>query len=272
MLQRITSRRTTLQGIASWRTGLLRFALLIVLSLFVARYGQGLGGYEARASGGLVVSRIIDGDTFELSDGRKVRLIGVDAPEKRASAKLRRDARESGTDEAIILLRGMLASEYASGLVFGEPVELVFDSANATKGHVDLYGRILAYVWVLDEHGHPRYSVNERMIADGYGYAYTRYPFEYREKYLRLQREAREQNRGLYAVDVSGDLGLADGEYRTCSDFETRDEAQAFFLRAGGTTHGPYWLDGGWRWRGVREPALGDHGRRVERNHGQGAE
>ena len=44
----------------------------------------------------LTVSRVVDGDTFELSDGRTVRLIGVDTPEKHMSSKLRRDARRSG--------------------------------------------------------------------------------------------------------------------------------------------------------------------------------
>ena len=36
------------------------------------------------------------------------------------------------------------------------------------------------------------------IIKQGYGFAYTRFPFKYMDEFRRYQREAREQNRGLW--------------------------------------------------------------------------
>lgn len=69
----------------------------------------------------LTVARIVDGDTFELSDGRSVRLIGIDTPEKHPSAKLDSDAERSGQDKATIQMLGELASRHAAELALGKP-------------------------------------------------------------------------------------------------------------------------------------------------------
>lgn len=197
----------------------------------------------------LTVERVVDGDTFELTGGRTVRLIGVDTPEKYMSEKLRRDARRSGRDVETIQMLGRKASEYASKLVEGKRVELAYDPANGAQDHQDRYGRTLAYVWVVDRGGNRQFRVNDRLIRDGYAYAYTQYPFEYRSRYLKLQREARLQGRGLW------DSGLVLGdepagrprarrpiEDKDCSDFATQAQAQRFFESRGpGDPHG---LDG----------------------------
>lgn len=145
----------------------------------------------------LTITRVVDGDTFELSDGRRVRLIGIDTPEKYYSEKLERDAERTGQDIEVIRELGRAASRYAQKLVEDAYVELEYDPANAASDHEDRYGRALAYVWVIAD-GRRRFCVNERLVADGYATAYTRYPFKYSELYLRLQREAREQGRGLW--------------------------------------------------------------------------
>jgi micrococcal nuclease len=150
----------------------------------------------------LTVARVVDGDTYELSDGRRVRLIGIDTPEKHASAKLERDAERSGRDAATIQALGRRASEHASSLVSGRSIRLEYDQANAATGNQDRYGRTLAYVWVLDEAGRDAYCVNERMIADGFASAYTAFPFARAEAYRTLERQAREANRGLWADDA----------------------------------------------------------------------
>ena len=41
--------------------------------------------------------------------------------------------------------------------------------------------------------------VNAENINQGYGFAYPRFPFKYMDGFRRYQREAREQNRGLWA-------------------------------------------------------------------------
>lgn len=187
----------------------------------------------------LTVSRIIDGDTFELSDGRTVRLIGIDTPEVHASAKLTRDARRTDRDRQTIQALGRLASKHAAELVADRPVALEFDPANATQDHRDRYGRVLGYVWVLDESGRRLFSVNERLLADGYANAYTNYPFKHAEKYLDLQRAARSDERGLWDPSLALDVA----EDRDCGDFSTHAEAQQFYIEQGGPEYDPHRLD-----------------------------
>lgn len=188
----------------------------------------------------LTVARVVDGDTFELSDGRTVRLIGIDTPEVHPSAKLARDAGRSDRDRQTLQALGRRTGKYAAQLVAGRRVALELDPTNAAIGHRDRYGRVLAYVWVVDETGERRFSVNERLVADGYANAYTKYPFQHMEQYLDLQRSARSEERGLW--DPS--LPLDPFEDRNCGDFRTRAEAQRFFIEQGGPEYDPHLLDG----------------------------
>jgi endonuclease YncB( thermonuclease family) len=41
--------------------------------------------------------------------------------------------------------------------------------------------------------------LNAEIIKQGYGFALSRYPFSRMEEFRRLEREAREQGRGLWA-------------------------------------------------------------------------
>lgn len=192
------------------------------------------------AAGQTSVVRVIDGDTYELSDGERVRLIGIDTPEKHASAKLTRDARRSGRDAAALQQLGTRASRHARQLVQGRRVTLEYDPANAATGHRDRYGRILAYVWASDAAGR-RFMVNEQLIADGYAHAYTQYPFDHAARFLAAERRAREAGRGLWgdglgagaAPSAPARSSRGSGPDRDCSDFDTQRAAQRFFDGAG---------------------------------------
>lgn len=63
------------------------------------------------------VTKVIDGDTFEIDTGERVRLLGIDNPEKWDSNKLNRDSERTGKDKEIIKL-GELASDYIENLLF----------------------------------------------------------------------------------------------------------------------------------------------------------
>lgn len=93
----------------------------------------------------ITVSRVIDGDSIELSDGNEVRLIGINAPE----------AGEPCYTEA---------SEGLERLVSGKTVELKKDVSET-----DQYGRMLRYVYVYDV------FVNLHMVKEGLAIAYD-YP------------------------------------------------------------------------------------------------
>jgi micrococcal nuclease len=59
----------------------------------------------------------------------------------------------------------------------------------------DRYGRLLAYVYL-----HDGTFLNAEIIKQGYGFAYTRYPFNYLDEFRNYEREARENGKGLWSI------------------------------------------------------------------------
>lgn len=137
-----------------------------------------------------LVTKVYDGDTFQLETGEKVRLLGIDTPEKWDSGKLDKDSERTGKDKELIKELGSLASDYAENLLLNKKVKLVPDSTNSDT---DRYGRLLRYVYLEDGT-----FFNLKIIQDGYAYAYTKYPIIYSEEFLNAQREAQENGRGLW--------------------------------------------------------------------------
>lgn len=136
------------------------------------------------------VKRIVDGDTFELENMEKVRLIGIDTPEKWSSNKLNRDAERTQKDKKTIQYLGLKASLYCDSLLLGKLVRLEHDSTSQDR---DKYNRLLRYAYLQDT-----ILFNLKIIKDGYAYAYTIYPFKYMKEFLEAQREASVNNRGLW--------------------------------------------------------------------------
>ncbi len=133
-----------------------------------------------RCSDHRTVKRVVDGDTLLLENGERVRLIGVDTPEtKRPNTPVQYFGKE--------------ATAFTRRMVEGKRVKLEFDPANAHLKHRDRYGRTLAYVFL--ENGT---LLNAEIIRQGYGFAMTKYPFARMEEFRRLERQAREQRRGLW--------------------------------------------------------------------------
>lgn len=137
-----------------------------------------------------IVTKVNDGDTFEIDTGERVRLLGIDTPEKWESGKLDKDSERSGKDKEIIKKLGTLSSQYTEDLLLNKKVVLIADSTNDDK---DKYGRLLRYVYLEDGT-----FFNLKIIQDGYAYAYTKYPIIYKEEFLKAQKDASENNRGLW--------------------------------------------------------------------------
>jgi endonuclease YncB( thermonuclease family) len=78
-------------------------------------------------------------------------------------------------------------------------VRVEFDPANASRTHKDStqQRRTLAYVFLEDGT-----LLNAEIIKQGYGFAYTRFPFARIEEFRRLEREAREQASGFVVVST----------------------------------------------------------------------
>jgi micrococcal nuclease len=121
------------------------------------------------------VKRVVDGDTIELMDGRKVRYIGVDTPELHHPTKG-------------VQCFGKEAMEKNRELVEGKTIRMGKDVSET-----DRYKRLLRYVW-KDE-----VFVNEYLTREGYAFPATFPPdVSYTKLFTEAAQEAREQNKGLW--------------------------------------------------------------------------
>jgi len=123
---------------------------------------------------------VVDGDTLKVELAgtiERVRLIGVDTP-------------ETVHPQKPVEYFGKEASEYTRRLAEGQLVRLERDPSNADR---DRYGRLLRYVYLEDGR-----LLNAEIIAEGYGFAYVKFPFKRMEEFRGLEREAREMGRGLW--------------------------------------------------------------------------
>lgn len=119
------------------------------------------------------VHRVIDGDTIELPDGSKVRLIGINAP-------------ESTTKKECF---GEQAKNKSKKLIEGKQIRLEKDISQN-----DQYGRLLRYIWVGDE------MINEILVRQGYAEVSTFPPdVKYQERFLTAQRLAQTEQIGLWS-------------------------------------------------------------------------
>lgn len=124
------------------------------------------------------VVKVVDGDTIHVriaSRIEKVRYIGVDTPEVHHPTK----GEQPGGREATAQNRA---------LVGGRPVRLELDVQER-----DRHGRLLAYVWVGEV------MVNAELVRRGYAQVMTVPPnVRHQHLFVKLQRDAREAERGLW--------------------------------------------------------------------------
>ena len=126
------------------------------------------------------VRRVVDGDTFVLANGDRVRLIGVDTPETVHPKKpVEHYGREAGA--------------FTKKMIQGKTVILEFDVQKR-----DRYNRLLAYVFLEDGT-----FLNAELLRQGYANIATFPPnVKYVDLFRRLAREARENERGLWGARV----------------------------------------------------------------------
>lgn len=127
------------------------------------------------------IDYVIDGDTFVLATGEKVRIIGVDAPEDTKKVE------EFGPE----------ATAYAKGILEGNTVYLEKDVSETDK-----YGRLLRYVWMENPNvDKPDMELlfNARIVADGYAEPATFPPdVKYADTFKEKANEARTKGKGLW--------------------------------------------------------------------------
>lgn len=127
-----------------------------------------------------IVTKVIDGDTIDVEKLGRIRYIGVDTPETKHPTKE-------------IEPLGIEAYELNKKLVENKYVKIETDTQQKDK-----YGRSLAYVYVN------KTFVNAYLIESGYAQILTIPPnIKYTNTFQTLQSEAREANRGLWAINIT---------------------------------------------------------------------
>ncbi len=132
------------------------------------------------------VTKVIDGDTIELENGKHLRYIGIDTPETV-------DPRKT------VQCFGKEASLMNKGLVEGKTVGLEKDVSETDK-----YDRLLRYVW-LDG-----LLINEILVKEGYAISSTYPPdVKYQQRFINAERIARDNNFGLWSACAVSPTPLA---------------------------------------------------------------
>ena len=135
-----------------------------------------LGAEGVNAGEWVTVKRVNDGDTVQLSDGRLVRYIGVNAPE---IDHARNTAEPFGFE----------ARSHNIALVGTQRIRLEFDIER-----LDDYGRTLAYVFLPDGS-----MVNEKLLQSGMAHCLYKMPnIKYEARLLKAQRAAMQERQGMW--------------------------------------------------------------------------
>jgi micrococcal nuclease len=163
-------------------------AMLVTASLLLAADRAGWFGsvqdgdlqrYHGRS---FACVKVVDGDTLDIAApdaGRphtRIRLWGVDTPE---TVKPNTPVQHFGPE----------ASRFTRDRAEGKTVRVEL-LAHDTR---DKYGRLLAYVYLPDGT-----MLNEAIIAEGFGYADSRFEHRYLFEFGRAMRDARDARRGLW--------------------------------------------------------------------------
>ncbi len=148
---------------------------------------------DTRPPATATVQRVIDGDTVELNDGRRVRYLGIDTPE---TAKKGRPAE----------FLAEAAKDANARLVLQQPVRLEYD-----EERYDHYGRTLAYVFREDGR-----MVNAELVRAGLARVYLIPPnVKYRQLLVASQRQAMAARVGLWEQPLTADERVYPGNSRT---------------------------------------------------------
>jgi len=127
-----------------------------------------------------VIDHFIDGDTIAVKmDGKteNIRMIGLDTP-------------ETHKPNAPVQCYGPAAAAFTKTLIGSNKVRLQADEKSTNR---DRYNRLLRYVYLPDGR-----LVAAELIKNGYGFAYTDFPFTQSADFVTYQDEAKTASKGLW--------------------------------------------------------------------------
>ncbi len=166
---KLRSGATSLFDVQRWAFDVRCSAFLIFFIIF-ATAGSGT------AQPWHTVKWVNDGDTIVLTDGKRVRYIGINTPE---IDHHNHQAQPFGYE----------ARAFNKKMVLNRKIRLEFDQ----EGH-DRYGRLLAYIFLPDGT-----FLNENLLQMGYAYLLFKKPnLKYNQRLLKAQQDAMKAGRGLW--------------------------------------------------------------------------
>ena len=161
--------------------------VFIGILIFIGGGLLGFLGLRLSAPQGLFfVTRVIDGDTIVVKTTHgleHIRFIGVDTPEIAHRPGEKSDCFGS---EAAVYTRKILDHQW---------VYLLPDSSTSDR---DKYHRLLRYIFLKDGT-----LVNEKLIAEGFGFDYIYQPFQFMKQFDYLEKQARAKRKGLWSSQCS---------------------------------------------------------------------
>lgn len=130
------------------------------------------------------VKHVYDGDTIQLEDGRKVRLIGIDTPETFSRKHtIPADVKKQGEVAGRALRQQLAQADNRVSLMYGEQRN-------------DHYRRTLAHVYLPDGK-----NLQAWLIRQGYGIAFTTPPNDrMSDCYRQLEQQAQQAKLGIWAM------------------------------------------------------------------------
>jgi len=150
--------------------GLWSKALLFLLVIFSLVFG--FLSWQHFSLQSFTVTKVVDGDTIKLNDGRTIRYIGIDAPEEG----------ECFAEEA---------KKINSDLVLGKKVRLEMDT-----NEMDHFGRYLGYLFLEDKE---EVFVNQNLLQQGAGeFFLDTVNLRYQDLLVQTAEKAHQENKGLW--------------------------------------------------------------------------
>ena len=178
------------------------------------------------------IRRVISGDVFKLESGKKVRLIGVDAPEDEPNRKAKEDSKRTGQDLNAIIKTGKTTTQWVKSRLEGKKIFLKYDKKRKGDRREELvyaylfdvstfYGGIVVRErfedvqfdwWEVPERG--RYVfINATIIKGGYATPVRNLPnVKYADFFEKVYREGKENSEGLWNVDFFESPCTKEGE------------------------------------------------------------
>lgn len=158
------------------------------------------------------ISKVIDGDSFKLSNGQKLKLAGINAPEILDNNTLRQESRKFGKDIWVYRTLGGDAAKEAGRILAMGKNKICLESGTEA---FDADGNLFAYVYVpvarweegmaadekvfLETNGQREIFLNAHLVQTGFAEVISMpLSAKHQALFLGLQREAKEHKRGLW--------------------------------------------------------------------------